>query len=261
MDPAMLETLTAEDLAPPTPPPSYEESASGAASRVASGPKTFNLKIDRTAINTVGYSSANETSLTYRLSHELDTGHSTIAISRFAPFTNSPEFTGRRDKHIYSFTQSLFSTTVEIIGKRRSTLPGTLYLRLNHSFLKQSWEVCHRPPTSDRSTLLFRTRPTRNPHKVDKLQWEDAERQLVAVETQWCANEGSKPGLHVVKNLGDKLVDVLVTGWCAKIWNGWQMSIAEAREKELDSFRRKMAYGGQMFSIRDSNPGTSLWSL
>ncbi|EEP81943.1 predicted protein [Uncinocarpus reesii 1704] len=245
-------------IAPPsysnlTPSAALHEPAHSISSQIS------NLTIDRTFINPVTGSSPSEVYPSYQLSHELDAGYGTIEVSRITPFTESSA--ERRNKHIYSFTQYVFSTTVEIVGKRRSTLRGTIYLRLTHSLLKQSWEISHHNPTTDKTTVLFRTRPVRNLHKEEKLQWEDGRRELVAVESQSSPESpGCKPGLHVVKELGDQMVDVLVTGWCAKIWVGWQMVIAETREKELDSFRRKLAYGGNIFSVRDLNPGSNLWS-
>ncbi|WEW60529.1 hypothetical protein PRK78_006016 [Emydomyces testavorans] len=225
----MLRTKTAKPLSSSTPPPSYEESASSPASHSVSS-QALNLTINKTFISPVTFSSSPETSHpAYELSHELDAGHSTISISRLRPSTKTaPETGSRREKHIYSFAQSLFSNTVEIIGKRRSSLPGILCLRANHSFLKHSWEIWHRATSSDNSTLLFRTRPMRNPQKADRLQWEDPGRELVAVETVWKPGS-TQPGLHVVKDVGEQIVDVLVTGWCAKIWIGWQMWIAENR--------------------------------
>lgn len=225
------------------PPPSYEESApipEYEPCPVPSRPvpsQLSKLTIDKTSINLIFSSSptSGSTDTAYELSHELDAGHSTISISRLLPFSDTVPglTTSRRPKQIYSFTQAILSTTVEIVGKRRKTLPGTVNLRINHSFLKHSWELWHQTQHNGEGTLLFRTRPTRHPEKADTLQWEDAERNLVAVETLWRA--GTRPGLHVVKELGDHMADVLVTGWCARIWAGWQTTIAEARGRELDS--------------------------
>lgn len=236
-------TVFSQSAEPPPPPPSYEESAPIPEYQAPWSPPLrpvtshiSNFTIDKTFINPISSSSAPclNTDAAYELSNELDAGHSTISISRLLPFSDAVPglVTSRRPKHIYSFTQPIFSTTVEIVGKRRNTLPGTVTLRTAHSFLKLSWEIWHQTPHNGEGVLLFRTRPTRNLQKADNLQWEDAGKDLVAVETLWKAE--TRPGLHVVKELGDHMADVLVTGWCARIWIGCQTGIAEARKKELD---------------------------
>ncbi|KAI1966571.1 hypothetical protein LOZ58_000059 [Ophidiomyces ophidiicola] len=217
-------------------PPSYEESTSGSASRGGSHStvsRISHLEINKTFINPKSPTSASSCGIApvYELSHELDAGHSVISLSRHLPYQGPALET--RSKRVYYFSQLPLSDAVEIVGMRRSSLPGTLYLQLNRTLFRQMWELWHRPSSSEKSKLLFRTRPTKKVQKADKLQWENGDRELVAVET--LSTNESAPDLHVVKDLETRMMDLLVTAWCAHIWIQRQVRIAEVRERELSS--------------------------
>ncbi|EGE01843.1 hypothetical protein TEQG_00885 [Trichophyton equinum CBS 127.97] len=83
--------------------------------------------------------------------------------------------------------------------------------------------------------LIFRIRPRHSPEKQETLQWEDANQSLVAIETV-CIPGGSnvRPVFHIVCDMDDRLIDALITAWCAKIWIGHQLAAAAMRDPEGD---------------------------
>ncbi|KAK2793968.1 hypothetical protein FQN52_000300 [Onygenales sp. PD_12] len=196
-------------------------------------PDLSDITLDTTLI----YPTTPPATALYELSHELDAGWSTIDISRLVPRTSSHQETtpiNPRDKNIYTFTQLPFSTTVEITGKRRSTLPGTLHLKsTRHHLVKTGWELwqTHR----DEKSLLLKVKPTRSPEKQEVLSWEDGKGAQVAVETVGRGGE-RRARLQVVDRRlvvgDDSMMDVLITAWCARIWISCQLFRDEEWQRE-----------------------------
>ncbi|PGH13465.1 hypothetical protein AJ80_06334 [Polytolypa hystricis UAMH7299] len=242
------------------PPPSYEETigivpptaaAPAAATRAQPAPDLSSITIDGTLI----YPTLPPATALYELSHDLDAGFNKVDISRLVPRTTDVTTTSMnpRDKLIYEFKQVIFSTTVEITGRRRSAVSGTLYLKPRIGLLKQGWEVWHTPASSTSSqrvgggghpdALLFRLKGSWNARRPEPLRWEDASGSLVALETVWQRGEdNSRPRLQILSPLPDGMMDILVTAWCARIWIGQQLRLAEERERGVSNFRRRMAY-------------------
>ncbi|KAK2808987.1 hypothetical protein FQN50_004261 [Emmonsiellopsis sp. PD_5] len=235
---------------PATPPPAYESidqqqqqqpDTKHSLPPPSSTPNTTPDLSDITLDTTLIYPTTPPATALYDLSHELDAGWGTIDISRLVPRTTSsshqnPTPINPRDKSIYTFTQLPFSTTVEITGKRRSTLPGTLHLKsTRHHLVKTGWELwqTHR----EEKSLLLRVKPTRSPEKQEVLSWEDGKGKQVAVETVGRGGGGGvrRARLQVVDGglVGDdEMMDVLVTAWCARVWISSQLGRDEEWERE-----------------------------
>ncbi|KAK2734267.1 hypothetical protein FQN57_001728 [Myotisia sp. PD_48] len=193
----------------------------------------------------------------YELSRNLDPTNRTIRVSRLSATSGSQQTSApTRDRHIYDFSQPPFSSKIEIVGKRRSSLAGTLYFQTTRALFKQGWELYRTRTGSQLKETIFRVRPTRNPEKQDKLQWEDAQHSLVAVETV-CKPElpHSRPVLHIVQDLDDPMVDAMVVAWCAKIWLNRQAAGVGTGSKDMDTFKRRLVYGTGIES-RGTDPGT-----
>ncbi|EFQ97501.1 hypothetical protein MGYG_00541 [Nannizzia gypsea CBS 118893] len=215
----------------PTPPPSYRESAQTPAPPPLGRPELSPLTLDGNLI----YPVAPPTTALYELTHELDAGYRKIGISRLCPNRNTAQYGIIREKHIYDFSQPIFSSSVEITGKRQSCLSAVLCLRMSRGIIKRGWELFRLRLNGQADDLVFRIRPTRSPEKQETLQWEDADQSLVAVETV-CIPGGAnvRPVLHIVRDMDDRLIDALITAWCAKIWIGHQFAAGEMKNLEAD---------------------------
>ncbi|EEQ30559.1 conserved hypothetical protein [Microsporum canis CBS 113480] len=207
----------------PTPPPSYRDAAQTPAPPPLSRPELSPLTLDGNLI----YPVVPPTTALYELTHELDAGFKKIGISRLCPNRNTAQYGNIRDKHLYDFLQPVFSSSVEIIGKRRSCLSPVLCLRMSRGIFRRGWELFRLRLNGQVDDLIFRIRPRHSPERQEILQWEDANQSLVAVETV-CIPGGSnvRPVLHIVRDMDNPLIDALVTAWCAKIWIGHQQSAA-----------------------------------
>ena len=222
------------------PPPSYGETTTEAppysfdkpSSAQASQPTSvvFNLILDDTLIR----SAAQPDTGVYQLTHPLDCGFSTIGISRLALRASRQGTTPRTyEKHLYDFRNPVFSSDVEIMGRRRGALQGTITFKPYQGLMRTGWEALQ--GTKDGKKLIFRTRPTRRPARKTELQWEDGRGSLVAVETQMHSTPDCRPRLHVVAPLDETMADVLVTAWCARIWSIYKIMEAAEKVEGLDS--------------------------
>lgn len=223
-----------------TPPPSYDETGTDAPPYSAQrnslqssqpSPTISNFILDDTLIR-----SAKQPELgAYRLTHALDCGFSTIGISRLVPLGSHRQSTTSRtyERHLYDFSKPVFSNDVEIVGKRRGALHGTVIFKPYHGLMRTGWEVLHE--TKDGRKLILRTRPTRRPARKSELQWEDGRRSLVAVETQMHSTPDCRPRFHVVAPLDETMADILVTAWCARIWSIYRIMEAAGKVEDFDS--------------------------
>ncbi|GBF63449.1 hypothetical protein TMEN_6074 [Trichophyton mentagrophytes] len=214
-----------------TPPPSYGESAQTPAPPPLGRPELSPLTLDGNLI----YPVVPPTTALYELTHELDAGYRKIGISRLCPNRNTAQHGNVREKHIYDFSQPIFSSSVEITGKRKSCLSAALCLRMSRGIIKRGWELFRLRLNGQTDDLIFRIRPRHSPEKQETLQWEDANQSLVAIETV-CIPGGSnvRPVFHIVCDMDDRLIDALITAWCAKIWIGHQLAAAAMRDPEGD---------------------------
>lgn len=214
-------------------PPAYQdiEKQSGSTD-LPPEPDLSSISLDGTLI----YPTTPPATSLYELTHEVNSGYSVVGILRLVP-SRQPREDGipvnPRDKLIYEFRQPpMTPDTVEIVGKRRSTLPGTVFLRLKNRVTGRGWEVEH--SYGGRKILLYRTKPSWRLEKRERLDWQDAGGNLVAEET-WSGDEGARPIMKILKELDEKMMDILVTSWCARLWLGNQKANAQGKESELDA--------------------------
>ncbi|KAG5297302.1 Alba superfamily domain-containing protein [Histoplasma ohiense] len=185
---------------------------------------------DITLDGTLIYPTTPPATALYAISNNLNLDYSTISVSRLEPRRSStgglsPNL-NLRDKIIYKFTRPVMSETVEIIGQRRSTLPGILLLKSTRQLLKTGWALWHVYKNTE--SMVFRVKPKRNPEKHEVLEWQDGCGTTVAIETlatdlddvQCDRSRARRPRLQIVSStpLDDIMTDVLVTAWCARIW-------------------------------------------
>ncbi|KLJ11480.1 hypothetical protein EMPG_13339 [Blastomyces silverae] len=174
----------------------------------------------------------------YAVSQHLDLGHSTIDVSRLI---------------IYKFNRPVLHGPVEIVGQRRSTLPGTLLLKPTRQLLKTGWVLWHVYRNTE--SMVFRVKPTRNPERQEVLEWQDGCGATVAIETlatdpddpQVDRYRARRPRLRVVSAtpLDDMMMDVLVTAWCARIWITFKLRQQEERDKSIPSIefvKQRLSY-------------------
>lgn len=195
-------------------PPSYGETTAKPNQRNVEQESRLTAAVTNVVLdNTLIRSDALPATGHYQLTHPLDCGFSAIGISRLVPRTTL----GTHERHIYDFSKPIFSSHVEIVGKRRSALTGTVILTTFRGLMRTGWEVLHE--TKDGKKPLFKVRPTRRPERQSELQWEDARGSLVAVEKQPHSSADSRPRFHIVAPLDETMTDILVTAWCARIWH------------------------------------------
>lgn len=215
-------------------PPAYEDiRRQNGSADVPPQPGLSNISLDGTLI----YPTIPPATSLYELTHQVDSGYSVVGILRLVPSRQQRENgtpVNPQDKHIYDFQQPPMTPgTVEIVGKRRSTLPGTLFLRVKNGIKGRCWELEH--VHSGQKVLLYRTKPSWKLEKRERLDWQDAEGELVAEETLSSQRGGSRPIMKILKTLDEKMTDILVTAWCARLWLCNQKAIAYRTEAELQA--------------------------
>lgn len=214
-------------------PPAYENIAGqNANADLPPEPDLSSISLDGTLI----YPTVPPATSLYELTHEVDSGYSVIGILRLVPSRHQRENgipVNPRDKPIYDFKQPPMTPgTVEIVGKRRSTLSGTVFLRVKNGIKGRGWEVEH--SYSGQKAILYRTKPSWKPEKRERLDWQDAEGNLVAEEIL-SQDKESRPIMKILKTLDEKMMDILVTAWCARLWLCNQKAIAGGNETELQA--------------------------
>ncbi|PGH29142.1 hypothetical protein GX50_08103 [[Emmonsia] crescens] len=223
----------------PEPPPQFQSTTSINLMPQPPPPDLSDITLDGTLI----YPTIPPATSLYAVSHDLDLGHSEIEVSRLVPRRTS---TGAlrpnanpRDKVIYKFKRPVVYDPVEIIGQRRSTLPGLLRLKPTRQLLKTGWVLWHVYRNTE--SMVFRVKPTRNPERQEVLEWQDGCGAPVAIETlaadpdddQFDRSRSRRPRLQVVSAtpLDDMMMDVLVTAWCARIWITFKIKQEEEKER------------------------------
>ena len=233
-------------------PPAYEDIAgSTPGPALPPHPDLSSISLDGTLI----YPTLPPATCLYELTHELDSGYSVVGILRLVPSCQQRKDgapVNPRDKLIYEFQQPPMSPgTVEIVGKRRSTLPGRVFLRAKSGIKGRGWEVEH--SHSGQKALLYRTRPSWKPERRGRLEWEDRGGDLIAEETlSQEGDESFRPVLKTLKTLDEKMMDILVTSWCVRLWLCNQKALADGRESE---------FGACMFSLPALSYLLTLFSL
>ncbi|OAX80473.1 hypothetical protein ACJ72_05193 [Emergomyces africanus] len=212
----------------PQPPPHFQSTPSINLTAQSPLPNLSDITLDGTLI----YPTTPPATSLYAVSHGLNLGHClSIEVSRLVPRRTrtgalSPN-ANPRDKVIYKCNRSLFCDLVEIVGQRRSTLAGMLHLKPTRQLLKTGWVLWH--VYGNTESMVFRVKPTRNPERREVLEWQDGCGATVAIETlaaypgddRLGHSRARRPRLQVVSAtpLDDMMMDVLVTAWCARIWN------------------------------------------
>ncbi len=163
----------------------------------------------------------------YQTSRTLDMPGSSVSISRLGPHKfNKPSMLSAgatspqklegfdSDKAIYEIIRTpLVLTKLELKGKRRSTLPGSIKMERG----LWSWKTWHEHKGS--RTLLFRATPNTSTKKGLGLRWMDAGGQVLAMERlEIDGDRSSRPIMAFEKDLEPATQDLLVACWCAKVW-------------------------------------------
>ena len=166
----------------------------------------------------------------YQLSRDLIAG-TRISISRidheiYTSPSNIPT-TRVKDRLVYTFSHQIFDdSSIEIIGKRRGSFPLLLMRRIPR-FHEERWFVSSPATAKPSSNFVLRCTHINVsfPSKSNPYRWYDAHDELVAIEDLLSQNRephrGSvtNPPLRIIMPLDQKLMDVLVASWCARVWN------------------------------------------
>ncbi|KAK2763695.1 hypothetical protein FQN54_009311 [Arachnomyces sp. PD_36] len=218
-------------------PPAYEDVAPNASTQLPPEPDLSSISLDGTLI----YPTVPPATSLYELTHDITAGYSVVGIIRLVPTRQQRENgipANPRDKPLYDFQQPPLTTdVVEMVGKRRSTLPGTVFLSTKNGIMGYGWEVEH--SHGGQKVLLYRTKPSWKYEKKGRLEWQDADGEPVAEET--LGGESSLPALKIYKSLDEKMMDILVTSWCARLWLCSQNDLAKGRASlNHEAFKRKI---------------------
>lgn len=168
----------------------------------------------------------------YQLSRDLLAG-TRISIQRIDHEIHTLSNRGPRarvkDRLLYTFSHRMFDDRfIEIVGKRKECF-GEISMAKISSFRKHTWDV--RPSITSRigtghSQIACKQTRKWLPSGNDKPQeWRDAKGLLIAIEDVLSLGPGSEgilitnPSIRIVEPLEQKLMDLLVTAWCARIWN------------------------------------------
>ena len=201
-------------------PPAYAEQKAYVEGSNSQQSDQLNLTIDGQLI----YPTTPPATALYQISSTLNMTGTSISISRVGsqkprkPSSNDnapselPDFDS--DKTIYDIHRiPLKLGKLELIGKRRSTLPGSI--RMERGLL--DWKMWHEQKGS--KTLLFRAMPDTVTKNGLGLRWKDAGGQILAVDRYDSVGDGpNRCVMAFEKRLEPAVQDVLVACWCAKVW-------------------------------------------
>lgn len=205
-----------EDAAPPT----YAEQEPDVEVCNSRQSDQLNLTIDGQLI----YSTTPPATALYQTSSTLNMTGTSISISRLGspkprkPSTDATAPSKHQDfdsdKTIYDIHRiPLKLDKLELIGKRKSTLPGSI--KMERGLL--NWKIWHEHKGSN--TLLFRATPDTVTKNGSGLHWRDAGGQVLATERFESAGDGSDRCVMAFETrLEPAVQDVLVACWCAKVW-------------------------------------------
>ena len=150
-----------------------------------------------------------------RIDHEIHTSPSNVPTARV------------KDRLVYTFSHRIFDdSSIEMTGRRRDSFRLLLISRVLW-FHEERWFVSFPATAKSNSSFVLRCRHTNIslPGKSYPYRWYDTHDKLIAVEDQSSQNCGPRstpvanPFLRIIIPLDQKLMDVLVASWCARIWN------------------------------------------
>ncbi|OJD15009.1 hypothetical protein AJ78_04694 [Emergomyces pasteurianus Ep9510] len=250
----------------PQPPPQLQSTPYHNLTAQPPLPDLSDITLDGTLI----YPTTPPATSLYAVSHDLDLGHRAIEVSRLVPRRTSSGAlspnANPRDKIIYKFSRPVVYDPVEIVGQRRSTLPGILQLKSTRQLLKTGWVLWHVYRNTE--SMIFRVKPTRNPERQEVLEWQDGCGAIIAIETlatyppdddQLGRSRARRPRLQVVSAtpLDDMMMDVLVTAWCARIWITFKIKQEEEKEKNTPTrelVKQRLGYVSEQATVAMYGP-------
>ncbi|KAH0548333.1 hypothetical protein GP486_007984 [Trichoglossum hirsutum] len=206
------------------PPPPYEERQDEIAPPLYESPAPTSsiLVFDGRSV----FEPARPSVALYQTSRALDAGGCTMSISRLRRHGEIGEHSASSastppvepfddDKVIYTvFRPPASAVHLELMGKRRTTYPGTIASEKT----VLDWRFWHEHKGTRRP--LFRAKNVLSTKLVPDVRWKDAAaRTLASVERQSDGCGGSLQIMTVSDGVASPVVDALVACWMAKAWH------------------------------------------